>query len=111
MNSQSEGRKEEPKAAATATAVHNKTPWPHAPAHQLSESGTHFVTAGTYLARLNYAHQNPVKHGLVRVANLYPWCSAAWFERTTTPAQFKTIYGFRTDRVNVYDEYPVEGEW
>jgi hypothetical protein len=26
-----------------------ETPWPHAPTHQLSESGTYFVTAGTYL--------------------------------------------------------------
>ncbi len=25
------------------------TPWPHAPQHQLSENGTYFVTAGTYL--------------------------------------------------------------
>jgi putative transposase len=24
-------------------------PWPHAPTHQLSENGTYFVTAGTYL--------------------------------------------------------------
>jgi hypothetical protein len=23
--------------------------WPHAPTHQLSENGTYFVTAGTYL--------------------------------------------------------------
>jgi putative transposase len=30
----------------------------------------------SYLARLNYVHQNPVKHGLVAVANQYPWCSA-----------------------------------
>jgi hypothetical protein len=30
----------------------------------------------SYLARLNYAHQNAVKHGLVAVANQYPWCSA-----------------------------------
>ncbi len=35
----------------------------------------------SYLARLNYVHQNAVKHGLVPVANLYPCCSAAWFER------------------------------
>ena len=34
----------------------------------------------SYLARLNYVHQNPVKHGLVRVANQYRWCSAAWLE-------------------------------
>jgi len=61
----------------------------------------------SYLARLNYVHQNPVRHGLVRAANLYPWCSAAWFERTAAPAQVKTIYAFPIDRVNVYDDYSV----
>jgi putative transposase len=65
----------------------------------------------SYLARLNYVHQNPVKHGLARVANLYPWCSAAWFERSASPAQVKTIYAFPTDRVNVYDEYAPVREW
>jgi len=59
----------------------------------------------SYLARLNYVHQNAVKHGLVRVANLYPWSSAAWFERTATRAQVKTIYGFKTDRLQVADEF------
>ena len=59
----------------------------------------------SYLARLNYVHQNAVKHGLVRNANQYAWCSAAWFERTATPAQVKTIYGFKTDRLRVADEF------
>ena len=59
----------------------------------------------SYLARLHYVHQNAVKHGLVRVANLYPWCSATWFERVASPAQVKAIYSLKTDRVNVYDEY------
>ena len=59
----------------------------------------------SYLARLNYVHQNPVNHGLVGVANQYRWCSAAWFERTASPAQVKTIYGFRIDKVNVYDDF------
>ena len=45
----------------------------------------------SYLARLNYVHQNPVKHGLVPVANLYPWCSARWFERSASPAVIKSI--------------------
>jgi putative transposase len=185
-----------------------KIPWPHAPTHQLSQSGTYFVTAGTYrkehyfrgaarlsvlhcgllavaekfgwqleawaifsnhyhivahsparergaeslsrmlgllhektakwvnrldaaegrkvwhnfrdtrltyeksyLARLNYTHQNAVRHGLVRVANLYPWCSAAWFERTATRAQVKTIYSFKTDTLQVGDDYDVANEW
>ena len=59
----------------------------------------------SYLARLNYVHQNPVKHGLVNVANQYQWCSAAWFERTASAAAVKTIYSFRTDSLNVADDY------
>lgn len=59
----------------------------------------------SYLARLNYVHQNPVKHGLVFLANQYQWCSAAWFERTASPAAVKTIYGFKTDRLKVADDY------
>jgi putative transposase len=62
---------------------------------------TRLTNQYSYLARLNYVHQNPVKHSLVRVANQYRWCSAAWFERTASPAQVKTIYSFKTDRVNV----------
>ena len=59
----------------------------------------------SYLARLNYVHQNPVKHGLVPVANQYPWCSAAWFERTASPAAVRTIYSFKTDRLKIDDYY------
>ena len=59
----------------------------------------------SYLARLNYVHQNPVKHGLVPVANRYAWCSAAWFERTASPASVKTIYSFKTDRLKIDDDY------
>jgi putative transposase len=59
----------------------------------------------SYLARLNYVHQNAVKHKLVAVANQYPWCSAAWFERVASSAQVKTIYGFKTDRVKVEDDF------
>jgi len=59
----------------------------------------------SYLARLNYVHQNPVRHGLVYSANQYPWCSAAWFERTASPAAIKTIYSFKTDNVNILDDF------
>ena len=58
-----------------------------------------------YLARLRYVHQNPVKHGLVPVANQYRWCSAAWFERVASPAQVKTIYSLKIDSVNVPDDF------
>ena len=59
----------------------------------------------SYLARLNYVHQNPVKHGLVVVANQYSWCSASWFERVATPAMVKTIYGFKTDGLRIHDDF------
>jgi putative transposase len=65
----------------------------------------------SYLARLNYVHRNPIKHGLVSVANQYPWCSARWFERAATPAQIKTIYNFKTDKLNVPDDFEVALEW
>jgi putative transposase len=59
----------------------------------------------SYLARLNYVHQNAVKHGLVLVANQYQWCSAAWFERTAPLPAVKTIYSFKTDKLNIHDDY------
>ena len=62
----------------------------------------------SYLARLAYVHGNAVRHGLVPVANQYRWCSAAWFERTATPAQVKTIYSLKTDRLHLSDDYPMQ---
>ena len=59
----------------------------------------------SFMARLNYVHQNPVKHGLVPVANQYRWCSAAWFERVASPSTIKTIYSFKTDKVNLRDDF------
>ena len=35
------------------------------------------------------------------MANQYHWCSAAWFERVAPPSTVKTIYGFKTDKLNV----------
>jgi putative transposase len=59
----------------------------------------------SYIARLSYVHQNAVKHGLVPVASQYRWCSAAWFERTATAAQLKTIYRQKIDRIRVEDDF------
>src|SRR6266849_4456606 len=42
---------------------------------------THLTYPRSYFARLSYVHQNAVRHGVVRVAARYPWCSAGWFER------------------------------
>jgi len=64
----------------------------------------------SYYARLNYTHKNPVKHGLVRVASQYPWCSASWFEQNASRAHVRTVYSFRVDRVNVPDDFTAEME-
>jgi putative transposase len=72
---------------------------------------THLTFEESYFARLNYTHTNPVKHGLVPVAREYPWCSASWFEREAPPSHVKTVYTFKTDRVNVEDDFDVAPEW
>lgn len=57
----------------------------------------------SYLARLNYVNQNPVRHGLVEIATDYPWCSASWFQKTTPSSFYKTVCSFKTDKVKVID--------
>jgi putative transposase len=59
----------------------------------------------SYLARLNYVHQNAVKHGLVPVANQYRWCSARWFEQIASPAMVQSIYRFKTDALRIRDDF------
>ena len=65
----------------------------------------------SYLARLNYVHQNPVRHGLVLTANQYPWCSARWFERAASPATVTSIYQFKTDRLQIPDDFQPAPDW
>jgi putative transposase len=70
---------------------------------------THLTHESSYLARLSYVHENPAHHGLVRRAEDYPWCSAAWFARTATPAFYRRIRGLRIDRVKVVEvDCPLE---
>jgi len=59
----------------------------------------------SYLARLNYVHQNAVKHGLVPVANEYRWCSARWFEEVAAPPMVRSIYRFKIDGLSVSDQF------
>ena len=59
----------------------------------------------SYLARLRYTHQNPVKHGLVTDARDYPFCSASWFEQNATPAFQRILETFPIDRLNVPDDF------
>jgi putative transposase len=68
----------------------------------------HLTFERSYFARLNYVHRNAVHHGLVAEPSLYPWCSAGWFERRAPAAFYKTVMGFKSDRVNVPDDFAVD---
>jgi putative transposase len=61
----------------------------------------------SWLARLAYVMENPVKHGLVLRPEQYRWCSAGWFSKNATRAFVKTVESFKTDRVAVNDPYIV----
>ncbi|MEZ0386921.1 MAG: transposase [Verrucomicrobium sp.] len=66
---------------------------------------TRLTYENSYISRLTYVHNNPVKHGLVLQAREYPWCSAAWFERTASKAWLKTVASFKTDRLKIDDDF------
>jgi putative transposase len=61
---------------------------------------THLTYPKSYLARLRYVHENPVRHGLALDATRYPWCSAAWFERSADTAFYRVVRSMPIDRIN-----------
>lgn len=65
----------------------------------------------SYLARLQYVHDNAVHHRLVTEATAYPWCSARWLQQQATPAQYKVLKSFRTNTVRVPDGFEPSGDW
>ena len=66
---------------------------------------TQITYKNSYLARLAYVHQNPVRHGLVERAEHYPFCSMSWFLAQSERPFRDTVLSFKTDRVNVNDDY------
>jgi hypothetical protein len=65
----------------------------------------HLTFEKSWLAQLKYVHQDAVKHGSVTLANQYPWCSAPWFETNARSGFVKSVYSFKTDRINVPDDF------
>jgi putative transposase len=59
----------------------------------------------SYLARLNYVNQNPVKHGLVSVASQYRWSSASSFAAEVGGSFAKMVATFPTDRLMIRDAF------
>ena len=66
---------------------------------------SHITYQTSWLARLRYVHQNPVHHGVVDNASNYPWCSQSWLERRGETAFVKTLERFKTDTLNVADDF------
>ncbi len=59
----------------------------------------------SYFARLRYVHQNPVHHGVIDNAANYACCSQAWLERNAERSHINTLSRFKTDRINVPDDF------
>jgi putative transposase len=66
---------------------------------------THLTFEQSYYARLKYVHENALRHGIVRTAEAYPYCSAGWFEAKAESALVRKLATFKTDTVKVPDEY------
>ena len=66
---------------------------------------TNITYRNSFLVRLNYVIQNPVKHGLVENAGDYQWCSAAWFEKFADKEYRKMVAEFKFDRLFVPDDF------
>jgi REP element-mobilizing transposase RayT len=59
----------------------SEAPWPHAPKHQLSQNGTYFVTAGTYLKVHHFRtpqRLEVLQRGLLAVTRDFRWELEAW---------------------------------
>ncbi len=69
---------------------------------------THLTFEKSFFARLHYVHDNPVHHGIARLAANYPWCSAGWFQSNASAAFQKIVRSFLCDRIAIPDAFKVE---
>jgi len=65
----------------------------------------HLSDRRSYLARLNYIHQNAVHHGVVACAENYRWSSVRVFQERVERAFAESVRKFRTDRLRVPDDF------
>jgi putative transposase len=59
----------------------------------------------SYWARLHYVHTNPVKHGLVKDAIDYPFCSYRWFLEKAEANFCQQVLNQPFDQVKVVDDF------
>ena len=59
----------------------------------------------SYYARLNYVNNNPVKHGVVKNAKNYPFCSMNWMLSNADKEFLKILAGIKYDKVSIPDNF------
>lgn len=59
----------------------------------------------SYYARLHYVHINPVKHGLAKNAEDYPFCSYRWFLEKGDENLKIQVLNQPIDKINVEDDF------
>lgn len=59
----------------------------------------------SYYARLNYVHNNPVKHGLVEDAVQYPFCSASWFNSQADTMLRHKVTSALAGQIDIQDDF------
>lgn len=81
--------------------------WDNAPGRQVWQNywDTCITYEKSYLARLRYVHENPVKHGLVENAINYPYCSYKWFFEQSDNDLKEQVSTQPIDKVDVFDDF------
>ena len=81
--------------------------WDDTPGRQVWQNywDTCITYEKSYLARLRYVHENPVKHGLVDNAMNYPFCSYRWFIEQCGDDLKGQVFNQPIDKVNVFDDF------
>ena len=81
--------------------------WDHIPGRQVWQNywDTCITYEASYLARLRYVHENPIKHKLVENAAEYPYCSYKWFFEQGDIDLKDQVANQPIDKVNVFDEF------
>jgi putative transposase len=59
----------------------------------------------SYLARLHYVHMNPLRHGLLRDPEDYPFCSYRSFLAQSEPRFREKVLASSIDRLVVMDDF------
>jgi putative transposase len=65
---------------------------------------TNLTNEKSYLARLNYVHNNSRKHLNIPAVN-YPFCSMRWFKTKADRAFYETVISFPSDDISIEDDF------